>query len=654
MKSIMEALRRFSRLVPVCEIFAFADRYRYVLALIVLAVTVLFNLNGSSLGMWHRHVSNDHAEAPLWGIPREVRSDEWGVFTPLTLAQAAAGEDAYAYFSTIPRGTKTDMFATYAQPVKHPLLVFRPFLAGFVFLGFERGLAFFWAARWLALFLAMYALFKRLTSDDRLLSAIGATMVVLAPVVQWWGAINALAEMLIFGALGILALDRFLTETSWRRRILPAAGLAYCAVAYAMTLYPAAMVPLGYVFAAVTAGVIVQRARGFRFDTRTCLVVLAVGVVAVAALAFYVWTSREAFRLTAGTVYPGARIGTGGGCWQNLTNAWGNLFLPWTLRHLVGNAFERSAFLDFFPLGAVLAVYACIMRRRLDAIAAGLLVVSAVLFVYCVIGIPEPLAKATLLGRSTGERASVAFGFAQVLLLFRSLALLKERRFRWWESGLIALAFCAFSVLMARRAYGCAYLTDVRCVAVAWAAFLGCFLFLSFRSWRVVAAVFFAGLMAFAGARVNPVQRGSAGVLDSDLARAIRDIARRDKGLWLVEGRGFPITNFPIMFGAPTINATNTYPVTERWEMFDPDHADEQVWNRYAHIQATIVPQVAKRFTLLQGDYFAVELDNADVVRLGVKYVLSPRDLTALSDGRVAYRPIGSASGYTIYEVLSP
>ncbi len=633
------------------DIWAVADRWRHWLALALLAVAVLFKLNGSSIGMWNQYVPNERAVAPLLGKPRAIRSDEWAVFTPLTLAQSNGGDSAYAYFSEIPRGAKTDMYSVYAQPVRHPLLAFRPFLAGFAFLGFERGLAFFWAARWLALFLVMYALFKRLTSDDRALSAIGAAMVVLSPVVQWWGAINALAEMLIFGGLAVLALDRFMEEASVRRRILPAAGMAYCAVAYAMTLYPGAMVPLGYVFAALAAGMVVRRVRGgFRLDLRTGLVALAAGAAAVAVLAFYVWKSQEAFKLAAGTVYPGARVCPGGGCLQCLANEWGNFILPWTERNLAGNAFERSTFLALFPLGAVVCFAAMVLNRRLDGVAVGLMLVSALLFAYCAFGIPETAAKASLLGRSTGQRAAVAFGFAQLLLLLRGLSLLGERRPAWCLVVLSALAFGIFSTLAARWAYG-GYLKATRLPFIAAASCAGCALLLRFRDARGMAAAFFLVLMLLAGGPVNPVQRGTAGVLDSDLAREIRRIVQHDRGLWLVDGCEFPVMEYPIMLGAPTVNSTNVYPARERWGVLDPSGRYESVWNRYSHIRATIVKADASSFRLIQDDYFALDLPNADVARLGVRYVLSPRDLAALSDGHASYRRIGGASGYHIYSV---
>jgi len=234
--------------LPADHIWSFVDRNRFALAAAILLLAVASELNGSSIGVWNRHVPNPRAEPPLFGVERPIRSDEYAVFTPMTLAQAHA-VPSYPYFNGIPRAAPTDMYSVYAQPVRHPLLVFRPFLAGFVLLGFNRGLAFFWAGRWLALLLAMYALFKFLTNGDKPLAGCAALMVVLSPVVQWWGAINALAEILIFGSVFVLCFDRFMTGRSLRERWLPVVGMGYSGIGYAMTLYPAAMVSFAYVFA---------------------------------------------------------------------------------------------------------------------------------------------------------------------------------------------------------------------------------------------------------------------------------------------------------------------------------------------------------------------------------------------------------------------
>ena len=622
----------------------------FCFAALVLLLAVLCNVNGSSIRMWNRFVPNpEHEEKPLFGKARGIRSDEWAVFTPLTVAQSQAG---YPYFNPIPRGATTDMFSVYAQPVKDPLLVFRPFLSGFMMFGFERGLAFFWAARWLALILVMYELFKLLTGDDRLWSAVGATMVLFSPAVQWWGAINALAEMLIFGGLSILMLRRFLLAPSARLRILPAAVIAYCAVAYAMTLYPAEMVPLGYVFLALAIGVIARYGKGFRFDAKTLAVVSLAGFAAAAALAWYLWKSQDAFRLCAETVYPGQRFSVGGDALAGFGNSWGGLFLPYSSKNLIGNQFERSAFIDFFPLGFFFGAWVMAQRRKIDPAIVCLMIASAMIFVYSAIGYPEWLAKCTFMGKSTGPRAVVAFGFSHLLLLLRSVSLLDASRCSWRKVLVASFAFAVFCVVSTRLSYG-EYLKVSRCFAVFAASMLGCVCFLRRPVLRWWGAAFLVVLMLVAGLKVNPLQHGSAGVFDSSLVAKIREIVKADDALWLVDESPFPLGGYPILGGARTINSVNTYPVPERWRMIDPDGASETVWNRYAHIRAIIKPAGPTEFTLLHDDYFRLDISNEDVARLGVRYVMSPRELEGMSDDNVEYKKVASECGFNIYCVFA-
>ena len=365
--------------LPADHIWSFVDWNRFALAAAILLLAVASELNGSSIGVWNRHVPNPRAEPPLFGVERPIRSDEYAVFTPMTLAQSFA-KPAWPYFNDIPRAAPTDMFSVYAQPVRHPLLVFRPFLAGFVLFGFNRGLAFFWAGRWLALLLAMYALFKFLTNGDKPLAGCAALMVVLSPVVQWWGAINALAEILIFGSVFVLCFDRFMTGRSLRERWLPVVGMGYSGIGYAMTLYPAAMVSFAYVFAFLCLWTVMRRANGFRLDKRSALFAVLTAAVSMGILVWYVGLSADAFRTLPETEYPGRRFDCGGGYRKGFGLSLGSLFFPWTSQVVEdGNPFNRALFLDFFPLGVVLAAFLLFRRKLRDALVVLLLAVSAVL-----------------------------------------------------------------------------------------------------------------------------------------------------------------------------------------------------------------------------------------------------------------------------------
>ena len=626
------------------------ERFRFPAAMAVLAVAVVFELNGSSIGVWNRYVPNERGVAPVLGVPRPIRSDEWAVFTPMTLAQSSA-KRAWPYFNDIPRAAPTDMFSVYAQPVRHPLLVFRPFLAGHVLFGFRRGLAFFWVGRWLALFLLAYELFKLLTDGDKTLSAVASLLLVFSPVVQWWGAINALAEMLVFGSLFVLCLDRFMAGSGLRDRWLPVLGMGYSGVCYAMTLYPAAMVPLAYVFGALCLWVVVRRAKGFRPDSRSLFFGVLVAVVAAGCLAWYLRLSADSFRIVSGTEYPGKRFDCGGGFRKGLGLFSGGLFFPWTSPAVEdGNVFSRAMFLDFFPLGIGLSAFVLLRRRIRDVLVVLLLSVSAVIGGYCVFGFPPWLAKLSLLSRSTAPRAFVAFSFVQFLLVVRCAALIRPAP-SLRASAVSALAFSCVAALLAHLSYP-NYLPPPRLLLVWFVGFSGGLLFLRFRVRRFAACVFFAALAVASGAFVNPAQRGDAGVPDSELARTIRGIVEKDGGVWLVEGESFPMNQYPLLVGAPTVNAGNLYPVLERWRELDPEGTAEKAWNRYAvGVRFDVKPGAPTSISPTGFDTFRVECSPGVLNKLGVRHVLSRNGPERFSADGLQAVPEKRVSGWNVYSL---
>ena len=632
------------------RIWPFIDRNRFAIAAAVLLVAVQFELHGSSIGVWNRHVPNPRAESPLFGVERAIRSDEYAVFTPMTLAQSFA-KPSWPYFNDIPRADRTDMFSVYAQPVRHPLLAFRPFLAGHVLFGFERGLAFFWFGRWLALLLVVYELLKLLTDGNKPLSGVGAMLVVLSPVVQWWGAINALAEMLIFGSLFVLCLHRFMRGTYLRDRWLPVVGMGYSCVAYAMTLYPAAQVPFAYAFGALSLWTVLRRAKGFRADAATWAFAGGVALAAAGCLGWYLHLSGETFHVMSDTVYPGSRFDCGGGFRKGFGLFWGNLLFPWTSPVVEdGNSFNRAMFPDFFPLGFGLAAFLFVRRRVRDLLSVLLVVVAIVLSLYCVTGFPRWLAGLSLLSRSTSPRAFVALGFVQLLLLLRSVSLLRPLP-SVRDTAPITACFAAVAMLFSHLSYPL-YLSAPCLLAAGVVAATGCWCFLRFHALMGRSALFFAVFAVCAGAFVNPVQRGDAGILDSDLARTIRSIANSDDGIWLVEGASFPMNQYPLLAGARTVNAGNLYPLLERWRELDPAGTAEKTWNRYAvGIRFDVKPGAPTSISLTGFDTFRVECSPDVLNELGVRHILSRNGPERFSVDGLQAVPEKRVSGWNVYSL---
>ena len=64
----------------------FTYKYRYLLALTIFLMCVLFEIHGSSFGMWDE-ILGGKPHQTLLGVVRPIRSDEWNVLTPLALSQ---------------------------------------------------------------------------------------------------------------------------------------------------------------------------------------------------------------------------------------------------------------------------------------------------------------------------------------------------------------------------------------------------------------------------------------------------------------------------------------------------------------------------------------------------------------------------------------
>ena len=233
--------------------------YRYLIGIIIFMVCVGLELHGSSLNIWLQWLPGGQQNNELiFGKLRAIRSDEWAVFTPLTLAQRYNPLGAYSYFSTIVRGGITDCFIVYGQPVWNPMMIFRIFQVGFLFLTAGQGMAFFWVGRGIVLFLISVEMGILLTNGNKFLSVAFAAMMLFAPMVQWWYAINGLVEMLIAGQLAVFAVYQYMRTTRYFIRFLLTLALVWCGGTYILTFYPAWMVPFAYVWLVLLISVILK------------------------------------------------------------------------------------------------------------------------------------------------------------------------------------------------------------------------------------------------------------------------------------------------------------------------------------------------------------------------------------------------------------
>lgn len=641
-------------------------RYRYLFGLAVVLLGVALNINGSSIACWSSYISENDTGI-IGGTARTIRSDEWKIFTPLIISQFSG--DSFSWFSDILRADSTDTFMVYALPVKTILIIFRPFLLGFMIFGIERGLAFFWCGRTVFLLIVSFDFMMLITERDRKLSIGGSFLIVFSSALQWWFAINGFAEMLIFGEGFILLFDKWMKEKRNLFRFSEVLGMVWCIGGFGLTLYPSWMIPFAYVFLAFFIWIIIKDRKEFSFHKIDIAMVVA-GLILLAASVGYVYhMSKDTISAVMNTSYPGARIETGGGQIYRFFYYPATIFFTFTQDFLPTNVCEMSVFYSFFPLCFVMAFLA-IRKSGKDALLISSLIVDAILIVWCTIGFPAFLAKLSLFSLSQSSRSMMAETYLEMMILFRSVYLIRKNTKDEEQTdrkniniiSFLALSFVLsiFVMIVSKHVYG-GYIGAKKAAAGFLVVFVSYMIFFAYAySLKISSFIpyYIVALSLLTGIRVNPVQRGVGDLLSTDLASEIKSIVKEDSGAkWIVSNCAeLPVQNYPVMMGARTINCTNTYPALKTWEKIDGDKAYYDIYNRYAAgINMTILPdyyaETLPKFALPAPDCFDVFLTNSDVKKLDISYILSRDDLSTNSDSVVSYEEVyESIDGYYIFK----
>ncbi|MDR1797155.1 MAG: MFS transporter [Clostridiales Family XIII bacterium] len=553
--------------IPPRELYARVYRFRFLLAAVLFVCFVLLEVHGSSIGVWNSWVQPGitvipDAE-PIFGTVRTERTDEFIVYTPLAFSQAFTG---YAEVNSIAEAWPTNMLTVYNQPVADVTLLAKPFYWGYVLFGTAKGLAWFWCGRFIALFLVTFEMFMLLTKGRKAWAVAAAFLISFAPAVQWWYAINFFVEMLVFGQLAVIACAYFLRESVVWKKLAWTVAFALSACAYIFALYPAWMVPLAYLFAALFLWALAANFRAGPRSRKEWLYVLLAAAIVLALVLYWYHVSKDAIALTQNTVYPGQRRSLGGGEGKNLFNYFMNLRLPYIV---TDNYSGGAVFPGFFPVGEILAAILLVKTRAKDKLLIGLLAVNAFLICYAAAGFPEWLAKASLLIYSHAWATAIVSTCVSVFILIRALSQLSS--------------------------------SD------------------TIRGVGLRARVIPAALIVFvliSGASVNPFARGIEVVTEKPLYKEVQALQAEDPGTWIGT---WPLGNYLIMAGAPTINSTNILPALGRWEILDPAHEHMDAYNRYAHLY---IGYNNEETTFEEGgEILGIELAMKDLEKLGVRYL---------------------------------
>lgn len=630
-------------------ILEFIFKKRYWIALVLFSLALVFEIHGSSIRILEDFITGSMHDSIL-GIPRLIRSDEWAVFTPMTFSQYYS---SFSYFSNILRGSLTDVFMVYGLPVKDIAIIFRPFQIGYLFFSEGRGLAFFWSGRMIALFIVSFEFGRLITQDDKRLSLVYALLVAFSPIVQWWFAINGLVEMLISGQACILIIDKYPSLTkNWKKIIYNLLFFIFVGC-FLLTLYPSWMIPLAYIFLLLAIWSFIRNFQSYKKlrINPDLIIFLACFTVFALLMAHIVMNSWDTVQSIVHTVYPGARVENGGKGFHQLFYYPATIFYPIVQNGMVKNVCENAVFFDFYPVGIILGIY-CIIRNKKDFMIISQMVLLAIFLTRSGFVWPTVLSKITFLYAVESSRMTIGVGFIDIILLIRALSMIEEIKLN--SIIKLCIVFILSIIIMAYSVKHLSLYYNRKMIVISGTLLVLMYYSVFFydknhaKKMLLILTVFIA---IAGGLAVNPIESGVGFLNEIPLVQEITsEVKENPQSIWVNE-LPMPMLNLTIMCGAPTINSTNTYPDIKKWELIDTDMNNKDVYNRYAHIEIAIQNTSATTFTLLNPDFFRVDLSTSDLKKLNIKKVCTARELDYLSNDQVKFIKLYDKDGYKIYNI---
>ena len=635
-------------ILDIKRLYSFIFEKRWIIAGIILLFMVVNQYTGDSITMYDSYVQtgegNDYIE-PVIGQARAIRSDEWLVNDSISFSTRFL-DNPYGKYNYIPRGTNTmnsNRFTlqTALNPVSLCSILIRQLF------GFGYSYAFSWWFTPLLTVLINIEFFLILTNGMKLLSVCGSFMVTMSSFFLWW----QYPSMLLYGPGALVCFYLFFNTEGIKNKLLMGYGTAFFTALYINMLYPAWIVPMGYLCMIILICMIrkswdkIKELKKNDWFIISCSAVLCMIMVGTAML-----NQMEYLKSITATEYPGSRVDYGGFSLNKLFN-----YIPAIIFAYkdVGNPSEASSLISLFPLPLIVALISLIKEKKKSILTIAVLVYSTFLMVYTTVGLPVAVAKYTLMTYSTRERAVDILGYAQIVLLIWSIYRLENcEEIKTIPAMLISLIYAVVTVYFANK-YLPGYMGKVFLVIIAVALTYITFSILAkvLQKFKCYSCVLILIMAILTGGYVRPITKGTYAIDSKPLAKKIQSIVKTDKSSkWIAYGGGIVLSGFSVACGAPTINSVNTYPNMGLWKKLDPSGKYNEVYNRYAHIDMNFTDDDTS-MELLQADCVKINLSYKDFEKTNVKYIVAEQPIMSQNE-YVDFEILYSEAGSYIYKVI--
>ena len=647
------------------ELYNNIYKYRFYIAGIVLIYAVLMGYSGSSIGIYNDIIQPNNREiyySPIFGDSRTIRTDEWAVNAPSFVSQCVdPNGNNYSYYHDSLRGTKTEMFSQLNQPILDILSIGKPFTLGALILGASRGYSFLWAASIIALLLVSFEFCMVISKNNKLASLLGMLLISFSASTQWWQCYN----IFTWGMLAIVLFDKFMLTKKFSTKILCSIGIFISGISYIFYFYPTWQVPYGYIYLAVLIWVIIKNWKEYKINKKDILLIIAIILAIGAILGIYFVKSADALKLITGTDYPGKRFETGGKEIKTIFSYVYSIIFPYKI-DTIGNPCELSSMISFYPIPMLIALIYLVRNiktKKHFSFLIPMLIISIVYSIFMVFGVNEMFAKITLLYMTPAGRLAVPLGFSQILLIVYMLGNFTKEDIII-KNGIIKKAG---TVLASISIMYIALKTDMNILQNHPMYIYICGLILVYGIYQIVnineeknkkrLIMLLIPVAILTGATVHPIQKGISVLTDKPVAKKTQEIVSQDKenNLWICDSTNFMTNNYLLASGAKIINSTNLYTNFDLYKTVLGEEESQKpevryVYNRYSHINMEITED-KNDIELVQQDSIKISLTSEKIRELGVKYILTTRDLDQFDTEDVKYQKIYDEDGMIIYHV---
>ena len=551
--------------------------------------------------------------------PRGVRSDEWLVLAPNTLAQWNHEPQFPIVNSNLGlQGQNMGVIGMTGVPIAQPAAVARPATWGYFALPLRQALSWQWQLPFFAclffLWKALGLLNPRHPGFNLLLSLIFCVQPYAAGWSLWPLYVTAFPLALLVSAVYMLRASHIVKALSL------GLVMGILLAGWTLVLYPPWQITVGTLLAVVAAGWVADNRRVLQFRSIQWLGLGFAVVIAAGLLGSWWLDTQGAIALIRETVYPGARTAMQGG---DLSVPW------WTLRGYLNpealpfgtgpgiNQSEISAYI-FLPLPVFfLGLWHCSrfsLYRWTICACMGFLVFC---LVFRFVGIPLWLAKASLWSYVTSSRLDLAVALACTFIMAMVYSgsadesTPRQRIVPRWVGILVAITGSAMVVWEFEFLPPGVLIINSLPLMAAMAVAVG------YGSWWMLqgrmraSASLMLVLCMVSTAVFNPLSKAPRSVQLSASSAALASDSKQHRKPTLVISDSSTPSMMLAAAGAETIGGVFYYPHRDLWVKMGLAEQDWPVVNRYQHLTFSVADR------LMQAP-FAVNSPQLDVVNVEI------------------------------------